>query len=679
MDAVTQPSHKAVQILPGTVLESRYRLDVCLEDGDDTQFWRGQDTVIGRRVGVRLVDAESAELTIGAARKLASINDMRVLTVLDTGLSTLTVSVGGNTATQDDRGNDPDGDQSGDNTPTADSIDVTTESDTDTEGSSPVDVLSSSSCTEDREVGFVVYEFIDGTPLERLVSEDPLEPHLAKALIGEAAQALDKASVAGLHHGCLVPDRLMLTRFGDVRIIGTAVDGAAVGIAEKTADDAQRQDVIQLVGLLYLALTGIWPRDAILAAEQGRQSEAYRPPRLLNSIVPRELDDLCNATLNADQHPKSLNDLVKRLAPWNRRQLSGTVDTRPQFDPEAKSRGVPTDPRMRIVTPSQSQPDATANERHEATMIDMLTSPVGHRRPPQSFFGHFLRPDAAPVMNPLGTSGDNLDHDEPQVEKPPAPTRSGPITPDAVPVVRRDNVQPHRSGDRTTAHQASTFSARRPLLSTNRNLLLIAAAVAAVLLLFGVVSLLGDNNTTDTQASDGRLNPQAEELQSDGVDDSDGSDPTQDTSPSEVPTASLAITSAVPLDPLGDKSEHNSRAGRAIDRNSRSFWNTSTYRSSTFGGLKSGVGLAVELQQESTIRVINVKINGSGGAFEVRAADSASYSKSTKVGDGVPNGSTVTVEFSEPVTTKWVILWFTELPKASRGGWRAEVAEVSVQ
>lgn len=127
------------------------------------------------------------------------------------------------------------------------------------------------------------------------------------------------------------------------------------------------------------------------------------------------------------------------------------------------------------------------------------------------------------------------------------------------------------------------------------------------------------------------------------------------------------------LDPEGDGSEHDSETENVIPKTEGS-WNTDRYNSSSFGNLKSGVGLLFEFEDETTMGKVKVASENSGGKFEIRDGDDPENAK--VIGEGVFDADgAVTVEFDEEVTTDKLILWVTELPQTD-GGYKATISSV---
>ncbi len=154
------------------------------------------------------------------------------------------------------------------------------------------------------ELAYVVLEWVVGESLLDMLSEGPLDPPRAAALMVEAARAIANAHDGGLAHLRLDPACLHWTPGGGVKIAGLGIDAALVGpdltAAEDGADDPELIDTRDLARLLYAALTGYWPGD------QGSAPGLLPPapendggpctPRQVSAGVPAAIDDVtCRA------------------------------------------------------------------------------------------------------------------------------------------------------------------------------------------------------------------------------------------------------------------------------------------------------------------------------------------------------------------------------------------------
>src|SRR6516225_347087 len=185
---------------PGTLLAGRYRLVDQTSVGTGWTFWKATDEVLARSVTV-LTFASGFPRTaeaITAARAASRLGDPRFSQVFD---------------------------------------------------------------VEDAdEIGYVVLEWVVGDSLLDMLSEGPLDPSRATALVAEAARAIAVAHEVGLAHLRLDPSCLHWTPGGGVKIAGLGVDAALAGadpITLPAADDeAELIDTRDLARLLYAALTG---------------------------------------------------------------------------------------------------------------------------------------------------------------------------------------------------------------------------------------------------------------------------------------------------------------------------------------------------------------------------------------------------------------------------------------
>ena len=102
---------------------------------------------------------------------------------------------------------------------------------------------------------YVVNEWGAGTSLDIMVAAGgPLGARASAHLVGEVAESIAVAHAAGVAHGRLNPEAVLVDRSGAVRVIGLCVDAALHGIPAGSPGD----DVLDLAGLLYCALTGRW-------------------------------------------------------------------------------------------------------------------------------------------------------------------------------------------------------------------------------------------------------------------------------------------------------------------------------------------------------------------------------------------------------------------------------------
>ena len=289
---------------PGTRLVDRYRLEEHLGAADGTTYWRAQDELLDRPVGVCLLpateeQAEQAERVLRAARRAAALTDARFLRVLD---------------------------------------------------ASQVD-----------GVVYVVSEWVAATSLVDLLADGPLPPTEARDLALDIAGALDAAHQAGLAHLCLQPEHVLRTSHGQIKVGGLAIDAAVRGIEPASAEDASRRDAEGTARVAYAALTARWPGGpgtGLPAAPH--DGPTLCTPRQVRAGVPHDLDVVVARALRIPGAPGgplgSLAELTEALEgcpppePGRRRCPVG-LRTGPGVDPAAVRRG---------AGPAPPEPDGRA-------------------------------------------------------------------------------------------------------------------------------------------------------------------------------------------------------------------------------------------------------------------------------------------------------------------------------
>ena len=114
--------------------------------------------------------------------------------------------------------------------------------------------------------------------------------------------------------------------------------------------------------------------------------------------------------------------------------------------------------------------------------------------------------------------------------------------------------------------------------------------------------------------------------------------------------------------------------GKATDSNKSSYWTTQHYTSATYGGLRSGIGLVLDMGK--TVTVSNVKVlmpTGTPGTVELHIGDSPT-SNTPQISTGPASGQFELA--GNQAKGRYVTLWFTKLPNI--GEFKAKVRDVAV-
>ena len=590
----------------GTVLAGRYQVDEPRpSELPGTSQWAATDQILARPVLVRVFPAAGAGPALDAARRAALVSDPRLVRVLDVG--------------------------------------------------------------SDQAVGYVVTELVTGPTLAQLVGREPLSADQARAIVGEAAAALEVARRRGVHHLALRPSSLAVSDDGRVLVSGLALDATLLGRHGGDARMTSRDDAADLVRLVYAALTAHWPgpretSDGLPTAPE--HDGVPVPPADLVPAVPSDLNTLCVVTLGRDDDgPLSPADLVRELEPWGDIRVRARPNA-PVTPAVAPPPGVPGQVVRQSVRSAFSTSGSPRHGTPPLAPRDAATPPLG---------APLAVPPPAPPMPPPGAvpsgwtaSGGVLPADLASAALPPAVPPPGPVgdgpaalasppgpVPDDDPFDfgQFDNPPPRRTG----MGVAIAFVA-----------LLLVVAIA-----FAAKALFTGNGSPEPGAAGG-ASPRPSVTTS-------GPASSAPASPTPTPTARAgatpvisAITTINPADPSG---EHQELVGRAFDGDPSTYWMSMTYATANFGRIKPAVGLQVTLAGPATVSTVTLHVNGTGGAVEVRTGDATAPGAGTLLASGSMSQDTV-LTLSSPQTTSSLVIWFTELPTAADGSFRIELTEI---
>ncbi len=140
----------------------------------------------------------------------------------------------------------------------------------------------------------------------------------------------------------------------------------------------------------------------------------------------------------------------------------------------------------------------------------------------------------------------------------------------------------------------------------------------------------------------------------------------------------LQIIGAADFDPLGGDGENPDLAAKVYDGDPATEWRTERYWSATFGGVKRGVGILVDLGPNATPKKVEVYLPISA-SVDIYVANDRSLDGATKIGSAANAKGAVAITAKKPVPAQYVIVWFTEISKTGNGNdFRGVVGEISV-
>jgi serine/threonine protein kinase len=603
----------------GTVLAGRFRLEDLVQDTDGARFWRAIDQTLARSVAVNVIDTADAraDALLVAARTSATITEGHFLRVLD--------------AAQEDG------------------------------------------------VVYVVHEWGSGMSLDKMLAEEPLAPRRAAWLVKEVADAITFAHSHGIAHGRLVPENVMVTEAGSVKLIGFVVDAVLHGRQPATPDGRtlsdHESDVYNLAALLYAALAGKWPGTQPTALpEAPRDHERTLRPRQVRAGVPRDLDAICDRVLNpgsphgtletAHEIGAALSDFIGDAAaapPVGHEQtMAIDQDELARFEPSTGAQepaagpvggGWATQPdRPRGAAPSRD-PEAT---QAAEPMFDDEAMP-GPRRvtpPPPP-------PLPEPEPKPLFAPGPPRATQQrtPAFDDPSGPVRGVHSThgTGSLPPVWGPDSAPDDEGEGWGSRDSSV-----DWLKLAGALAVIVLLVLAIIFAFNLGRGTGGTPPTEQQQ--------------------------EEAAPTDAPAEPLSIAGVTDLDPPpnGNGEENPQLTGLAVDGDPSTAWQTMTYYGNPkFGLLKDGVGLVVDLGSPEQVSSVVVTLEGSPTSLEILAAPEGAGQPQDvddlqRVAGAEGVGGRTNLQLDEPVTTQYLVVWLTSLPPTD-DGYRGRIAEIVVR
>jgi hypothetical protein len=284
---------------PGTRLAGRYRLVDQVSSGTGWTYWKATDETLARSVTVLTFATGFPRVTetVTAARAASRLGDPRFAQVFDV--------------------------------------------------------------EDGEELAYVVLEWVSVESLLDMLSEGPLDPARASALMVEAARAIAVAHDIGLAHLRLDPACLHWTAGGGVKIAGLGIDAALAGpaltAAEDGTDDPELTDTRDLARLLYAALTGYWP------GLPGADGSAPAPPQAARPALlppaPENGSGLCTPRQVSAGVPAGVDDVTCRALFQRPNRQGPALSTAATFADALASAAPPVPlPFSTQATPTQAAP-----------------------------------------------------------------------------------------------------------------------------------------------------------------------------------------------------------------------------------------------------------------------------------------------------------------------------------
>ena len=485
--------------------------------------------------------------------------------------------------------------------------------------------------SEDPELGsYIVCEYATGQSLEVLLSHAPLSGLEAAWVVREVADAMSGVHGLGLYHRRINPETVIITPTGNVKIVGLLIDAALRPSRSTTvpgADTGELVDVTDLGRLLYAALVSRWPGGPAYSLPAApRLGRRWMTPRQVRAGVSPALDNVCDQVLG---------DPPRHRAP--------ALTTATAL--------------VNALTKVLGTADASADlERRLHQPIPLVRSTVATS-------------DPATGSPPVSALLDQATEEMTAIRAPVRPAASAPAS-------RPAAVHPLRTAGPTTVTTAVNSRPAPPPVAPvarprqHRRWVAVLVALCALLVGAGVVSA---RILDQRLAAADRPTPSA---------------PASSTV-APAPAGPLKVRSVRDFDPQGDtREEHRDEVRYAVDGNPKTRWSTVSYRGNPkLGGIKRGVGLVLDLGAAQDVRAVKLSLSGDDTDVQLRVpeGDPAATTSAPMTSDGrwrtvasrSGAGSAATLTPASPVSTRFVLVYLTSLPKEGKG-YRGGIYEAEV-
>jgi hypothetical protein len=121
-------------------------------------------------------------------------------------------------------------------------------------------------------------------------------------------------------------------------------------------------------------------------------------------------------------------------------------------------------------------------------------------------------------------------------------------------------------------------------------------------------------------------------------------------------------------------------AALAVGGNPSTPWNTDWYATPDFGNLQSGTGLLLDMGRPVTITSAQITLGSAPGAdLQLRAGNVPALGNLQPVASANNAGGVLQLHITAPVSGRYLLIWFTQLPPNSSGTFQAFVSGISLK
>jgi putative peptidoglycan lipid II flippase len=478
---------------------------------------------------------------------------------------------------------------------------------------------------------YIVCEYATGQSLQEIVNHGPLSGLEAAWITREVADALAGVHSLGLYHRRLSPETVIITPSGNIKIVGLLIEAAlrpGADTALPQATSPEQVDVTDLGRLLYASLVCRWPGGPAFGLPNAPMvGRRWMSPRQVRAGVSPALDNVCDQILGDPPRHHAAPITTSGGIVTALTKVLGSADAAPDLER-----------RLRQPIPSVAGKSEPLHAAPEATPVSSLLDQTTARQ--RAISTRTIPAASAPptaAQTRLRTGG--------RPPGPPTATR---------PAQTRPPSQP-----------SGTQRRRRWIgLLLLLAVLLIAAGIISALILDRRIS-----SAPEPQSSRDQQSTAAE--------------------PSPAQPSKLIVANARDFDPQGDdQTENPDEVKFAYDGDPATRWRTVQYFGNPkLGNLKRGVGLVLDLETPQPVRSLHLTLSGTGTTvqFRVPKSDPSQTAKPPMSSDKrwrtvaaeSKAGGSATLTAEQDVTTRYVLVYLTSLPKEGTG-YRGGIYEVEV-
>ena len=183
-------------------------------------------------------------------------------------------------------------------------------------------------CGQDGDERFVVFEFVQGDPLVKLINGQPLNVQRAVEFAINLADALAEAHSTGLIHGDIRPDTIMITPKDRAKFINFGLSAYTAGGATRLSAATPYVSPEEISGGQPDSRSDIYSLGAVVFEMlTGRQRARGQVLSTLNKTVPPDLDHIVGRMLaaNVNTRAQAAATIAAEL-----RSVAAILDTRAQ-------------------------------------------------------------------------------------------------------------------------------------------------------------------------------------------------------------------------------------------------------------------------------------------------------------------------------------------------------------